>query len=71
MPFVELNGVELHDSGFIMRDLIKQLDKTNTEAHLTSEQRGAARAFEQMAENTTTPYVEGSRRLEYCYQDRL
>lgn len=53
LPFIELNGVQYADSGFIIRELIKRFNKTDLDSHLSGEQKAIARAFEQMVENST------------------
>jgi glutathione S-transferase len=53
LPFIELDGIEYADSGLIIKELTTRLKKESLDAHLTNEQKGAARAFEQMIENTT------------------
>jgi glutathione S-transferase len=56
LPFVELNGTELYDSSFIIRDLAKHFNKKE---NITAAQAGAARAFEQMMEfNTSFSYAQ-------------
>jgi hypothetical protein len=53
LPFIELDGVEYPDSGLIIKELTMRLKKEGLDANLTNEQKGSARAFEQMIENTT------------------
>lgn len=55
LPFVELNGKQYADSGFIIRDLSRIYNKDELESSLSAEQKACARAFEQMIENSTTP----------------
>ncbi|CAB3405434.1 unnamed protein product [Caenorhabditis bovis] len=51
LPFVELNGVEYHDSTFIIRDLDKMLpNHTSIDDHLSPEQKAASMAFEALIE---------------------
>lgn len=50
LPFVEVNGKEICDSAFIIRDLGKMFKRD--EDWLTPEAKGAARAIEQMTENS-------------------
>lgn len=53
LPFIELDGIEYADSGLIMKHLTTRMKEGSLDSKLTSEQKGAARAFEQMIENTT------------------
>lgn len=55
LPFIELNGVQYADSGFIIKDLTRIFGKDDLESTLTTEQKACARAFEQMADHSTTP----------------
>ena len=53
LPFVELNGKEYPDSGLAIRDLTKLMKKSGIDGHLSEEEKGAARAFEKMLEQST------------------
>lgn len=51
LPLVELNGKELSDSTLIISELEKHFNKDLDET-LTNEERGVARAYEQMVEHS-------------------
>jgi len=50
-PFVEYNGKEYPDSSIIVRELTEIFGKQSLDAHLTSEQKGHARALAIMCED--------------------
>lgn len=50
LPFVELNGEEIADSGLIIKDLGKRFDK-DLDAKLTQDQKNIAHAMISMIEN--------------------
>lgn len=50
LPFVELNGVEIADSTYIMKELEKKFEK-NLDASLSPEQRNLSHAMLTLVEN--------------------
>lgn len=56
LPFVEVNGKEIDDVDFIIRELSKQFDK-DLDSGLTEDQKTLSHAFESMLNNHTTPLI--------------
>jgi hypothetical protein len=57
VPFIELNGVQYHDSGFIMTMLTDYFKLEHLEADLTDEQKGMTRAMLKLAEQSLFEYA--------------
>jgi glutathione S-transferase len=53
LPFIELNGKQYADSGFIIKELTRIFNKNELESSLSLEQKAIALAFEKMTENAT------------------
>uniref|UniRef100_A0A914XJ86 Uncharacterized protein n=1 Tax=Plectus sambesii TaxID=2011161 RepID=A0A914XJ86_9BILA len=66
VPFVEVNGVQLHDSALIIQTLTSQFELFNMESDLTEEEKGISRAIEKLCENSLIPALMFNR---FCDKD--
>uniref|UniRef100_A0A914UU73 Uncharacterized protein n=1 Tax=Plectus sambesii TaxID=2011161 RepID=A0A914UU73_9BILA len=64
LPFIELNGVQYHDSDFAMEMLVDHFKLDHLEADLTDEQRGMTRAMFKLAEQSLCEAMIYNRFLE-------
>lgn len=72
LPFVELNGSEIADSSVIIKQLGDHFGRnSDTDAHLTSEQRNVAHATITMLENHFHWYVFIHRSSTRCNNKSL
>lgn len=52
LPFIELNGKEIEDADFIIRELSKHFSK-DLDSNLSADQKTISHAFESMLNNHT------------------
>ena len=76
VPFVELNGEEIPDSGLIISRLCRAFPDKDTEANLTAAEKGHSRALEALVEVSILPSVariryqvsEGVQKIDMIFQ---